>query len=186
MSDHEATELLLDEDGALSLQFEAVLRAVFLRYATDHPLESTLASARIIDSDRRRGEAPEPEREETDEIFKNAKTIERVGLNKFAQDTNGQEMSDDTFAECRDFFDVLDDRLTFKGFLQLYQLQTENDPSETLSDLKSWGYDTETLELIATPGADSDEEEGDASYGKGKQNADKPKESTKAASSSTA
>ena len=28
-------------------------------------------------------------------------------------------MSDDTFAECRDFFDVLDDRLTFKGFLQV-------------------------------------------------------------------
>lgn len=28
-------------------------------------------------------------------------------------------MTDETFEECREFFDVLDDRLTFKGFLQV-------------------------------------------------------------------
>lgn len=134
-------------------------------------------------------------------------------------------MSDDTFAECRDFFDVLDDRLTFKGFLQVSFIlsrldldqtdlrlfsalsitgrslsrqscravtdvvdvrQTENDPSETLNDLKSWGYDLETLELNSQAGpddADDDEEEKDV---KGKSSETKVGESSKAGSSSEA
>ena len=75
-----------------TFKLEAVLRAVYLRYATDHPLESTLASARITDPDP--DEAGEEEEEfarvETDEIFNNGKTLDRIGLNKFAQDTNGQ------------------------------------------------------------------------------------------------
>lgn len=68
---------------------------MFLRYATDHPLEATLASARLTDPDpdEEEEEEAEIEREETDEIFKNAKTIDREGLNKFAQDTNGQGSS---------------------------------------------------------------------------------------------
>lgn len=77
--------------------------------------------------------------------------MSRADLDRFSEDTNGKRalrplrfflpfpppgsdeltlactaaMSDETFQEIQDFFDVIEEeRLTFKGFLQLYQLQT--------------------------------------------------------------
>lgn len=65
---------------------------MYLHYATAHPLESTLASVSLTDPDADDDPTDSPDfaREETDEIFQNAITLDRVGLNKFAQDTNGQ------------------------------------------------------------------------------------------------
>lgn len=76
------------------------------------------------------------------------------GLDAWATDTNGTPFSEDTKKELMEFMDVTDtgcltlvivipriDRylLTvkhrFKGFLQVYQLQTENDEEETWRDL---------------------------------------------------
>ena len=76
------------------------------------------------------------------------------GLDEWATDTNGTPFSEDTKKELMEFMDVTDtgcltsviaiswvDRCLstidhrFKGFLQVYQLQTENDEEETWRDL---------------------------------------------------
>ena len=76
---------------------------------------------------------------------KDEKVCGRNGLNAFAKDTNGQgepqsfqqslpgeltenglaEMTDETYNEIVEYLDVTEGgELTFKGFIQLYQLQT--------------------------------------------------------------
>lgn len=76
------------------------------------------------------------------------------GLDAWASDTNGTPFSEDTKVELMEFMDVTDtgcltwvtaaSRISrhsliagyrFKGFLQVYQLQTENDEEETWRDL---------------------------------------------------
>ena len=58
------------------------------------------------------------------------------GLDAWATDTNGSLFSDETKEEMLEFLDVTDlGDLTFKGFLQIYQLQTENEEDETWNDL---------------------------------------------------
>ncbi|KZT44065.1 hypothetical protein SISSUDRAFT_977287, partial [Sistotremastrum suecicum HHB10207 ss-3] len=65
-------------------------------------------------------------------------------LDTWAIDTNGEKLSQDQKDEMKDYMD-LDDagNLTFRGFLQIYQLQTENDEAETWRDLASHGFDRE-------------------------------------------
>ena len=79
------------------------------------------------------------------------------GLDAWARDTNGAPFDDATKEELLEFMDVTEDggltsalansfainQLTgstgtrFKGFMQVYQLQTENDEEETWRDLVS-------------------------------------------------
>lgn len=55
-----------------------------------------------------------------------------------ATDTNGAPFAQETKDELIEFMDVTEQGgLTFKGFLQIYQLQTENDEEETWRDLVS-------------------------------------------------
>jgi len=76
--------------------------------------------------------------------------LSKEGLDAWARDTNGAPFSQETKEELVEFLDVTDDgELTFKGFLQIYQLQTENDEEETWRDLSNHGFDR-TLRLVAT------------------------------------
>ncbi|EGO20949.1 hypothetical protein SERLADRAFT_397956 [Serpula lacrymans var. lacrymans S7.9] len=80
------------------------------------------------------------------------------GLDSWARDTNGAPFSDETKEELVEFLDVTDDGgLTFKGFLQIYQLQTESDEEETWRDLSNHGFDR-TLKLVATRREDEAED----------------------------
>jgi len=55
-----------------------------------------------------------------------------------------------------EFLDVTDTGcLTFKGFLQVYQLQTENDEEETWRDLSKHGFDR-NLRLVSSRREDVD------------------------------
>ena len=88
-------------------------------------------------------------------------------------------MTDETYEEISTFLDMVEGRLTFKGFFQLYQLQTgsylpssssslassthanrivhaENDEEETRNDLTAWGFTTD-LELVETRRVEVDE-----------------------------
>ncbi|GAA5959447.1 hypothetical protein JCM21900_003759 [Sporobolomyces salmonicolor] len=133
----QANPLLLDDEGALSDKLYEILKEVFHRYAK--PPTKLVAGM-------------------------DEKVCGREELNRFAKDTNGQDMTDETYNEIVEFLDVTDEgELTFKGFIQLYTLQTENDPAETENDLKSWNYDPKTLELIST--RKTDEKELDAEEG---------------------
>jgi len=64
-----------------------------------------------------------------------------TGLDRWAIDTNGEPFSEESKQEMVDFLDMDEDgNLTFKGFLQIYQLQTENDEDETWRDLEKHGF----------------------------------------------
>ncbi|KAJ4488068.1 hypothetical protein J3R30DRAFT_3695721 [Lentinula aciculospora] len=115
---------LLDDDGAISEPFEKCLKQIFAKYCTPtlaSPLSGDLPSDAYLDS---------------------------TGLDAWASDTNGEPFSEDTKEEILEFMDVTaEGNLTFKGFLQVYQLQTENEEEESWSDLSKHGYDR-SLNLI--------------------------------------
>ncbi|KAF9975740.1 hypothetical protein BGZ73_000490 [Actinomortierella ambigua] len=80
-------------------------------------------------------------------------------LDSFARDTNGDVFDEDTRAEITGFLDTNDKgHLTRKGFLQMYNLQTPNDPEETWKDLQKHGYDA-NLKLVASRREDAVEKD---------------------------
>ncbi|CAO3679542.1 unnamed protein product [Umbelopsis vinacea] len=80
-------------------------------------------------------------------------------LNDFATQTNGKPFDKDTLEEIETFFEVTEEgNLTTNGFMQMYHLQTQNDPDETWKDLKTCrieglcaldGYD-DNLNLVSS------------------------------------
>ncbi|RDX56634.1 hypothetical protein OH76DRAFT_1336224 [Lentinus brumalis] len=132
----EAGVQLLDDDGAISEQLEACLQHIFAKYCTPRP-SPVQANGGLL-------EPPE------------GAYLSEEGLDAWARDTNGAPFDEDTKEELLEFMDVTDDGgLTFKGFMQVYQLQTENDEEETWRDLSMHGFDR-TLRLVATRREDSD------------------------------
>ncbi|TFK42666.1 hypothetical protein BDQ12DRAFT_676598 [Crucibulum laeve] len=138
---------LLDDEGAISDQLEACLKHIFAKYCTPPTPAATV-------EDDRRTALLEP--------LPNA-YLSPEGLDAWARDTNGSPFSQETKDELVEFLDVTDDGgLTFKGFMQIYQLQTENDEEETWKDLSSHGFDR-SLELVYTRREDVEAEARDDS-----------------------
>jgi len=129
---HEPVSLLLDDDGGISDQLERCLMHIFAKYC--EPRNATTGH----DETRLSLLTPPPDA-----------CLMPEGLDAWAQDTNGAPFSQETKDELIEFLDVTDDGgLTFRGFLQIYQLQTENDEEETWKDLSSHGFDR-TLKLVS-------------------------------------
>ncbi|KAI8579664.1 hypothetical protein K450DRAFT_240923 [Umbelopsis ramanniana AG] len=90
-----------------------------------------------------------------EEIFKrfdksNKGSWTRDEINEFATQTNGKPFDKDTLEEIETFFEVTEEgNLTTNGFMQMYHLQTQNDPEETWKDLKTYGYD-DNLDLVSS------------------------------------
>ncbi|RDB20990.1 hypothetical protein Hypma_011524 [Hypsizygus marmoreus] len=124
---------LLDDEGGISDQLELCLKHIFAKYCAPRPPTPV--------GDEKRVALLEPPPHAY---------LSPQGLDAWAQDTNGAPFSQETKDELIEFLDVTDDGgLTFKGFLQIYQLQTENDEEETWRDLSNHGFDR-TLRLVAT------------------------------------
>ncbi|CAM0140742.1 hypothetical protein VKS41_008010 [Umbelopsis sp. WA50703] len=71
-------------------------------------------------------------------------------INEFATQTNGKPFDKETLEEIETFFEVTEGgNLTTNGFMQMYHLQTQNDPEETWKDLKTYGYD-DNLNLVSS------------------------------------
>ncbi|KAI8881932.1 hypothetical protein K501DRAFT_252387 [Backusella circina FSU 941] len=69
-------------------------------------------------------------------------------IQDFATATNGRPFEDSVIEEIVDSFEVDEqNNLLFRGFYQLYHMQTLSEPEETMNDLKKHGYDT-NLELV--------------------------------------
>ncbi|KAF9456778.1 hypothetical protein BDZ94DRAFT_316954 [Collybia nuda] len=140
---------LLDDDGGISDQLEVCLKHIFAKYCVPPPF------ARPMPGEKRVALLTPPP---------NA-YLSPQGLDAWAQDTNGAPFSQETKDELVEFLDVTDDGgLTFKGFLQIYQLQTENDEEETWRDLSNHGFDR-TLKLVATRREEAEIETDEASGG---------------------
>lgn len=106
------------------MQFQSCLRHIFAKYCT--PLPSNPG-------------APLPE----------GAALSPEGLDAWARDTNGHPFSQETKEELIEFLDVNEDGgLTFEGFTQIYQLQTENDEEETWRDLASAIRVTFIIEIL--------------------------------------
>ncbi|OBZ75838.1 hypothetical protein A0H81_04175 [Grifola frondosa] len=143
----EAGVQLLDDDGAISEELEFCLKHIFAKYCSPPPPPPSPSQKR-----------PELLVPPEDAYLSN------VGLDAWASDTNGAPFDDETKEELIEFLDVNDDGgLTFKGFMQIYQLQTENDEEETWRDLSSHGFDR-TLRLVATRREDMDFDEDEETY----------------------
>ncbi|KAJ2913724.1 hypothetical protein MD484_g6685, partial [Candolleomyces efflorescens] len=129
---------LLDADGAISEKFEVCLKHIFAKYCTPSSLPTKASAGQESASG---GQLLVPP---------SSAYLSMEGLDEWAKDTNGAPFSQETKDELIEFLDVTDDGcLTFKGFLQIYQLQTENDEEETWRDLSSHGFDR-SLQLVYT------------------------------------
>ncbi|KAF9585586.1 hypothetical protein BGW38_001672 [Lunasporangiospora selenospora] len=83
-------------------------------------------------------------------------------LDNFARDTNGDVFDEDSRAEIRGFLDV-DDKgnLKLKGFMEMYNLQTNSEPEATWRDLQKHGYDNQLM-LVASRNEDNDDKSASA------------------------
>ncbi|CAE6459711.1 unnamed protein product [Rhizoctonia solani] len=121
---------LLDGEGAVSQKFVTALAQIFSKYCTPRPPPHT-SPLRLVS------------------LVEHA-YMEEPGLDAWARDTNGTPFPDETKEEMKDTLDVTDQGyLTFNGFIQIYQLQTENDEEETWRDLSAHGFDR-NLNLVST------------------------------------
>ncbi|EJD52920.1 hypothetical protein AURDEDRAFT_96792 [Auricularia subglabra TFB-10046 SS5] len=126
---------LLDAEGNISDQFEACLAHIFSQYCTPSAA----------------GASRPPE----------GAVLDAAGLDRWARDTNGAAFSQETKDEMREYLDTNDrGDLTYKGFLQIYALQTENDEEETWRDLSSHGFDR-NLKLVPVRREDIEVDEGE-------------------------
>ncbi|KAH7107541.1 hypothetical protein BKA62DRAFT_683700 [Auriculariales sp. MPI-PUGE-AT-0066] len=125
---------LLDEDGNLSDLFEACLAHIFAKYCSPKPF----------------GGRPSPD-----------SVMDGAALDVWARDTNGVPFSQESIDEMKEYLDVDEQgNLTYKGFLQIYTLQTENDEEETWRDLSSHGFDR-SLQLVSARREDMEVDEGE-------------------------
>ncbi|KAH8117330.1 hypothetical protein DFH11DRAFT_1816471 [Phellopilus nigrolimitatus] len=134
---------LLDNEGGISDKFERCLMHIFAKYCTPAPrppsadLQPGLSPPLLV---------PPPNAHFTADA-----------LDHWATDTNGSPLPQEAKEEL-ELVDVTEDgNLTFQGFLQIYQLQTENDEEETWRDLSSHGFDR-TLTLVTTRREDMEDE----------------------------
>lgn len=131
---------LLDREGGISPQLESCLQHIFAKYCTPQAQHSAVHRTR-------KPLLTPPE----------GAYLSSEGLDAWAKDTNGAPFPQETKDELIEFLDVTPEGgLTFKGFLQIYQLQTENDEEETWRDLANHGFDR-TLMLVSTRREDDDE-----------------------------
>lgn len=121
---------LLDDDGRISEKLRACLEHIFTKYCEPRPPSVCKGRALL--------KPPQ------------GAYLTRGGLDSWARDTNGAPFTQETVDELIEFLDVTaDEALTLKGFMQIYQLQTENDEEETWRDLSCHGFDR-TLTLVST------------------------------------
>ncbi|KAG9101672.1 hypothetical protein FRC06_002737 [Ceratobasidium sp. 370] len=123
---------LLDNNGAVSAKFEAALAHIFQKYS-NKPSPSL-----------QYGIKPQPV-----STTGATGTLTEAGLDAWARDTTGIPLSAETKEEMRTLDVNERGELTFRGFVQIYQLQTENDEAETWRDLSAHGFDRD-LNLVST------------------------------------
>lgn len=62
-------------------------------------------------------------------------------LDAFSTATNGAALPQESKDEIREFLDTdKDGNLTLRGFIEMYHLQSDNDPDETWKDLGKLGF----------------------------------------------
>ncbi|KAI0050937.1 hypothetical protein FA95DRAFT_1555209 [Auriscalpium vulgare] len=132
----EATVQLIDDEGDITDELEICLKHIFAKYCKPSPLEDGGAKEGMTLL-----EPPE------------GAYLDSDALDAWAKDTNGAPLGAEEKKELQ-MLDVTDEgNLTFSGFIQLYQLQSDNDEEETWRDLARHGFDR-SLKLVAKKAED--------------------------------
>lgn len=98
--------------------------------------------------------------------------LTEADLDAFSAVTNGAVLPEESKDEIREFLDTDDDgNLTLRGFIEMYHLQSDNEPEETWKDLGKLGFD-DSLEYKADPEEQSDQQEASSADTKETKDAD--------------
>lgn len=85
--------------------------------------------------------------------------LTEADLDAFSTVTNGSALSAESKNEIKEFLDTDEEgNLTFRGFVEMYHLQSDNEPEETWKDLSKLGFDDQ-LEYQAEAADASSKEE---------------------------
>ncbi|PWZ02784.1 hypothetical protein BCV70DRAFT_234575 [Testicularia cyperi] len=121
---------LLDDEGDLSPKFEVALIRIFARFSSSYKGKQPQGEATRTDGDE------VPQRPGRDDVLTEAE------LDEFAKATNGEPLPQESKDEIREFLDTDDTgSLTFRGFCEMFHLQSDNEPEETWKDLVKLGFD---------------------------------------------
>lgn len=67
-------------------------------------------------------------------------------MDAFSTVTNGSALPRESKDEIKEFLDTdKDGNLTFSGFVEMYHLQSDNEPEETWKDLTKLGFDDQLV-----------------------------------------
>ncbi|KIS71812.1 uncharacterized protein UMAG_10955 [Mycosarcoma maydis] len=120
---------LLDEEGDLTPKFEAALIRVFARFSTSY--KKRHAEVRASGSEPS-ASIPRPD---------GSDVLTEADLDAFSTVTNGAALPQESKNEIREFLDTdKEGNLTLRGFIEMYHLQSDNEPEETWKDLDKLGF----------------------------------------------
>ncbi|SPO20809.1 uncharacterized protein UTRI_00286 [Ustilago trichophora] len=120
---------LLDDEGDLTAKFEAALIRIFARFSTSYRKSHPDVNA---SGSKPSTTLPRPDA---------ADVLTEADLDAFSSVTNGAALPQESKDEIREFLDADEDgNLTLRGFIEMYHLQSDNDPEETWKDLGKLGF----------------------------------------------
>lgn len=68
--------------------------------------------------------------------------LTEADLDRFSSVANGAALPQESKDEIKEFLDTdKEGNLSFRGFVEMYHLQSDNDPQETWKDLDKLGFD---------------------------------------------
>ncbi|TKY90476.1 hypothetical protein EX895_000474 [Sporisorium graminicola] len=121
---------LLDDEGDLTPKFEAALIRVFARFSASYKKRHPDVHASESKSS---ASLPRPDA---------ADVLTEADLDAFSTVTNGATLPQESKNEIREFLDTDEEgNLTLRGFIEMYHLQSDNEPEETWKDLGKLGFD---------------------------------------------
>lgn len=126
-------------------KFEAALIRIFARFSKSYRKRHPDVQAA--------GSSPSASLQRPDA----ADVLTEADLDSFSTVTNGAALPEESKNEIKEFLDTdEDDNLTFRGFVEMYHLQSDNEPEETWKDLGKLGFDHQ-LEYIGDSKESSDD-----------------------------
>ncbi|SNX81555.1 uncharacterized protein MEPE_00260 [Melanopsichium pennsylvanicum] len=125
-----AKAALLDDEGDLTPKFEAALNRIFARFSTSYKERHPKVQPSVS---KPGASLPHPDASDV---------LTEADLDAFSTVTNGEALPQESKDEIREFLDTdKDGNLTLRGFIEMYHLQSDNEPEETWKDLGKLGFD---------------------------------------------
>ncbi|KAN0066207.1 hypothetical protein ACQY0O_000301 [Thecaphora frezii] len=140
--------LLINDEGDISDKLEAALLRIFARFSSSYraqhpnldPLLPTTTTTHL----------PHPTAQDV---------LTSSDLDAFALATNGAPFPEEAKEEIQEYLDTDDDdNLTFRGFCEMFHLQSDNEPQETWKDLRKCGFNDE-LEFVGVEDKEGEQQE---------------------------